>query len=226
MIGLVTLGTSARDDLKRVYEEIMSPSITVKVAGALDHLSVEEIECLSKIPGNYPLYVRTSFGEFTIHREALIPYIVEAADKLSADGTTVNVLMCAGDFSELYTKKAFMIPSRAMEGAANSIARTKKIGVVVPIEEQAAYSKVKWENAGFEPTVITANPLKATAESIIELFEQYELEQIALDCIGFSQSLKEQLMIKTNSPVWHPLTTTAKLLTEFLLPAPVSETKH
>lgn len=215
MIGLLTLGTSPREDLENVVKPII-PEGKFVLKGALDNLTKSEIQSLCKKPGTYPLFVRTQYGSFTIQREALLPLLTKKAQEMAATGVKFIILLCSGDFQPFPTTIPTMIPARVLEGAAKSISKNGAIGVVVPVAEQIPAAEERWRNAGFKPILIDANPTTVRVEEIVKGFEGEIIEQIVLDCIGYSPSLQEDIHQKTGKPVWLPLTISARTVMDLI----------
>lgn len=209
MIGLLTLGTSPREDLENVVKPIIHEGKFI-LKGALDNLTESEIQSLCKEPGSYPLFVRTQYGSFTIQREALLPLLTKKAQDMAEAGVKFIILLCSGDFQAIPTTIPTMIPARVLEGAAKSVSRSGEIGIVVPVAEQIPAAEERWRKAGFKPILMEANPTTVQVEDIIKGFEGEIIEQIVLDCIGFSPSLQEGINKKIGKPVWLPLTIAAR----------------
>lgn len=217
MIGLLTIGTTPRLDLMKIFREKIPSHVPITMLGALDGLTKKEIESLTELPGEFPLFVRTNDGSFVIQREALLPLLIEKGNRLAEQGAKVIILLCSGQFSPMIDIETLVIlPTRLLEGATNSIAKNRKIGVVVPIEQQISYTDAKWRDYGFIPTTIFAHPLETNAKLIAEQFNLEEIEQIVLDCISFNPDLQHQLIEETNLPVWTPITLAIQVLTAFI----------
>lgn len=215
MIGLLTLGTSPREDLENVVKPII-PEGKFILNGALDNLTENEIKLLCEKPGSYPLFVRTQFGAFTIQREALLPLLTKKAEEMAEAGVKFIILLCSGDFQPFPTTIPTMIPARILEGAAKSVSRNGGIGIVVPVAEQIPAAEERWRKAGFKPILMEANPTTVEVEEIIKGFEGEMIEQIVLDCIGFSPSLQEGIRQRIGKPVWLPLTIAARAVIDLL----------
>lgn len=213
LIGLLTLGTSPREDLENVISPIISRDYLL-LRGALDNLTKDEIVALCDIPGSYPLFVRTVYGSFTIQREALLPLLTNKAREMSGMGVKAIILLCSGDFEPFPTEIPLMIPARLVEGGAKSIAKKGDIGIIVPVADQVPAAKARWRKAGFNPIMMDVNPTTADAEEIVNSFEPHFLEQIVLDCIGYSPELQKELSQRFGLPVWLPLTLAARIVTD------------
>lgn len=211
LIGLLTLGSSPREDLMSIISTII-PEKEIILEGALDGLSEEEIMNLSRLPGYYPLFVNTNYGSFTIQREALLPLLTKKADEMHKKGCSHLILLCSGDFEPFPVKIPMMIPARIVEGAIKSVSNGGVIGVIVPVEAQVHAAEKRWKKLGFNPIVVSVNPKEATYSEINQKLKAQSLEQIALDCIGYTPDLQKELKQKYEIPVWLPLTLASRVI--------------
>ena len=59
MLGLVTIGQAPRPDFDAAFREYL-PNTEIKLLGALDGISVPQIDDLAGIDGSYPLHTLLS----------------------------------------------------------------------------------------------------------------------------------------------------------------------
>ncbi|MFF5995998.1 AroM family protein [Lysinibacillus sp. KU-BSD001] len=206
-IGFVTLGTTPRVDLEQVivnngYEKF-------EIIGALDNLTQPEIEEISSISGNTPLFVRTNFGSYEIERDILIPYIEKATNELHQKGYNTAILLCSAAFPVFSANIPVVLPTDIIEKMVKST-KQQPVLVCVPIENQISFAQRKWSEAGIEAIVHTFNPLETTAKEIQYHIEKTGAKQVVLDCISYSSELHLELQQLSDTPIWNPLKQTLK----------------
>ena len=77
LLGIVTIGQTPRPDLVRAFEA-HAPGARVEVLGALDGLTIVEIDALAARPTDYPLLVKLADGSSRSIGMAVLHPLVEA----------------------------------------------------------------------------------------------------------------------------------------------------
>jgi len=149
-VGALTIGQSPRPDLVAPLRQML-PDYELLQAGALDHLTVDDLPEVST--DQYPLTTRLRTGTLVkIEEQFLAPYLQSALHKLESQGVAATLLLCAGTFNALKGQRPLFKPF--------DIARTtlqasgiQQIGVICPIPEQERAITQRWSESGFQATV-------------------------------------------------------------------------
>lgn len=207
-IGLITIGQSPRDDVTPTIRSFLDQAVQLIEKGALDDLTIDEIEKLAPKTGDYVLVTRLRDGtSVKVARRLITPKIQKCIRELEDVGVDFNVLLCTGEFSRLKAKKPLIM----LEALITSFVRCVKggeIGVVVPEKEQIADAKKRWKREGVSAFVVYANPYsdaKGLEEAALRLAKE-NIDLIVLDCIGFNAKAWEIFKRITGKPVLLPQT--------------------
>jgi protein AroM len=202
MIGVLTIGQSPRPDLVDLLWQVLPDGCQVEEAGALDGLSASLIPPISE--GVYPLTTRLQDGSSVMVEESfLLPRLQQALEHLESKGVAASILLCAGTFAGLQGALPFFKPFAV---AANEFRARglKSLGLIAPIKEQVTPIRRRWQAAGFEPTVWTADLSrqdKDFRQQLAAQIETNELECIVLDYVGHPPRHVTQLQENSSLPV-------------------------
>ena len=202
LIGVLTIGQSPRPDLVDPLWQVLPDGCQVEEAGALDGLSASLIPPISE--GVYPLTTRLQDGSSVMVEESfLLPRLQQALAHLEAQGVAASILLCAGTFAGLRGALPFFKPFTV---AANELRARglKSLGLIAPIKEQVTPIRRRWQAAGFEPTVWTADLSrqdKGFRQQLAAQIETNELECIVLDYVGHPPQIVTLLQQKSTLPI-------------------------
>lgn len=217
LLGIVTIGQSPRPDLAHAFA-VHAPGATVEVRGALDGLSVGEVERLARIETSYPLLVRCADGSgCAIGLDVLHPLVERAAQEFARDGAQVVAIACAGAFPDIECAVPVVLPGKVVPAVVGAIATTRRVGVVTPIQSQVGAAAQKWRDDGFEPTVTWASPLEhhelANAAAVMRAAA---VDLVILDCMGHDESYATEFADRCGRRVITAQSLTARVTGEFL----------
>ncbi|MBT4514549.1 MAG: hypothetical protein HOC77_05595 [Chloroflexi bacterium] len=217
MLGLVTIGQAPRPDFDAAFREHL-PSTEIKLLGALDGMSVHQVDDLAGIPGTYPLHTLLSDGSTRdIDISVLAPLVEKKARALVDDGARAVAICCAGGFPDISCGVPVLRPGRLLPALAGAVCRTRRIGVVSPIASQMAPAQEKWEKDGFSVKTAFASPYRhdeitAAAEEMADP----ELEVVILDCMGHGAEYRDQFSQLSGRPALLAQTLLAKVAAEIV----------
>lgn len=215
MLGLVTIGQAPRPDFDAAFREYL-PNTEIKLLGALDGISVPQIDDLAGIDGSYPLHTLLSDGSTRdIDIKVLAPLVETKARELVDAGARAVVVCCAGDFPDIDCGVPVLRPGRLLPALAGAICRTRRIGVVSPIASQMAPAQAKWERDGFSVRTAFASPYRHDEIKIAarEMADS-ELEVVILDCMGHGVEYRDEFTRLSKRPVLLAQTLLAKVAAE------------
>ncbi len=200
-IGALTIGQSPRNDLVAPLAELL-PECEIVQVGALDGLVLEELP--DPKGAAYPLVTRMRSGDLVMVAEDFItPRLQNALEKLENQGVASTLLMCAGTFAELKGSQPLLKPFDIGKGVLHTLGLTT-IGLLAPVPEQEAPIRLRWDAAGWDTTVWTANLGKqdqAFLGQINKKVVRHNLECIVLDYFGHPIEWVTNLQDSVDIPV-------------------------
>ncbi len=207
-IGFLTIGQSPREDLTPEIKPLLLPHIEIIEYGLLDNLNDEEIENMNPGANEIPLVTRLRDGSQVKLSEWKIGELLPKAIDLMRFKMDVKAvaLLCTYDFPKIKSACPTIFPFEYLEFLINHILEPRKLGVVVPLENQVEMAKKKW---GSDRTIMEVKSPYAegkTWEEIAENFTQKEAETILLDCIGYKLKDRQAIQKSTNIPTLLPRT--------------------
>jgi protein AroM len=219
-VGFVTIGQSPRDD---VVPEMAGwiGSVEPVERGALDGMGAEEIASLRPDPQEYALVTRLRDGSaVTVAKRHLLPGIQAAVSELEGGGARAVVLLCTGEFPPFEHERPLLEAERLLVGGVRAIARGARVGVVCPLEEQEELTREKWRVLGSELRVAAASPYVGEfAEELRRAGREMGeagVEYVVLDCMGYTQRMREVVREAAGAPVLLARSIVARLAAEVL----------
>lgn len=218
-IGFLTIGQSPRDDVVPDIMTILGPGMEIIEQGALDGLSLKEIEALKPGKNDFPLITRLRDGATAVVGKRKIRSLIqEHISSLERQHVRLIGLLCTDDFPEIQTQTLLLLPYRILFNIVTSIMKEGRLGVLAPLEEQKESLGKKWQKTGLEIIIDNLNPYQESPESdqVIERMKRHRVNFIVLDCIGYSSKLKEKINLATERPVLLPRSILARLIKELI----------
>jgi len=194
LLGTLTIGQAPRADITPILDAALPPGTQAIHAGVLDGLSREEIAQRYAVrPGQPVLVTRLLDGSaVTLDKAAVRETLAHKLADLEAQGCTVVLILCTGEFHGLALKHAWLVePDRIVPPAAAALAGDRQVGIIVPLPEQAASEAGKFAALRKPPICEAASPyadgvsaLRDTARTLRERGAQ----MLLLDCMGFTET--------------------------------------
>lgn len=194
-IGALTIGQSPRPDLVSPLISQLPDNCQIVQAGALDGLTLASLPAFHD-DGAYPLTTRLQDGRLVMVEEAFLTQkLQQAVDHLEGQGVAATILLCAGTFAELKGTRPLFKPFFIVRDLLHLLGYNR-IGLIAPIKEQEAPIRKRWQAAGFQTTVWTADLTHQDAQFNHHLQMQIEanqLECMVLDYVGHPLANVRQL---------------------------------
>ena len=116
-IGMLTIGQSPRDDILPSFMDIMGKGYEIVEAGALDDLTLDEIERVEFRPDDYLLVSRMRDGtEIKITKRLILPLMQKRINELEERGVRLTVIMCTGKFPSFKSRGLVVTPRDNQRG--------------------------------------------------------------------------------------------------------------
>ena len=218
-IGAITIGQAPRVDVTCDIMDIFGGKIELLQRGGLDGLTREEFEKFKPEGDDYVLVSRLTDGSsVTFAEKYILGNLQKGIDDLEAAGVKLIMVFCTGSFPESLTSHVPMVfPCDILHKVVPLLTRTSHIAAVTPSPLQLEQNNQKWSGYVKECTSVAASPygewpeLEKAAE---EISKMDDVDLVVLDCIGFTQNMKEMFAEKTGKTVVLPRTLLARVISE------------
>jgi len=195
-IGIVTIGQSPRDDVVPDMKRLSGIEAKILECGALDGLSLSEIEQLAPGEGEYPLATRLRDGSHVIvSRDRLVPRMQKCVDSLVAQGADIVLILCFGEWPPFESAKLVIRPLEPLCAFISALADTQdKIGVMVPAAGQIDEFEKKLDQRGNAVKAVYASPYSTEALDEVSNAARSLREDgagiVAMVCPGYTLEMK------------------------------------
>lgn len=218
-LGIATIGQSPRDDIAARFAEHAPPGTRIVLRGCLDGLTDEEIAARPPESGADTLYTRLRGDQdVKISKKHVIERAPATLAALRADGCDAIVFACTGDFPPMPGDEGVLFPSRVLNGLAGGLLPRGRLGILIPLPEQAEKLTGKWQRPGIE---IVAEALVPSADEAQMLAAARRLKAagpdlVAMDCMGYTPATKQVVKAEFDVPVLLAISATGRVLREML----------
>lgn len=217
-IGLLTIGQSPRTDVTPSLKDILGDKISVVERGALDRLADDELVNIAPTEHEETYISRLRNGQSVkISKEKLIPLLQEELKELEKQSDMI-LMLCTGDFPMIYSTKLVLYPDKLLTHTVQAIIpQEKKLGLIIPLEEQRSSLSEKWKDSQLKLKIEVASPYDKNDifDCALRLKEK-GVSAIVLDCMGYNEEQKKEVKNASNLPVILPRTLVARILKEFV----------
>lgn len=218
-IGAITIGQSPRVDVTVDIMGLFGGKVELVQAGGLDGLTKGQIAEFAPEEGDYVLVSRLSDGSsVTFAERHILPRLQDAMDKMEAEGCRLIMMFCTGSFPKTLTTKKIPViyPCEILDRLVPLMSKNSSIICMTPSPLQVVQTQDKWRSHMTQVKAIAASPygdwggLEKAAEEAKEL----DADLIVLDCIGYTQEMKEMFAKRTGKLVVLPRTLLARVVCE------------
>ncbi len=206
-IGMVTIAQSPREDIVPEIRRIGGINAKIIECGALDELTLKQIEELAPKPGEYVLVLRLKDGTYVkaaMHH--LISRVQICIESLSRHGVDLIIVLCMGEFPEFKSEKLVVEPSKFFSHIAlGLLSEEGKLGVLVPVEDQIEDAKKLFKKGKIDVYVAAGSPYGPNADEKVmnaaKKLKEHDVDLIAANCPGYTLSMKKEIEAITGKPV-------------------------
>ena len=219
ILGIATIGRAPRDDIASLFAQHAPRGTKVILRGALDGLSDAEVDALKPEYGGDTLYTRLRGGrDVKISKKAVIARSPGVLEKLRADGCDVLVYACTGEFPPMPGDEGVLFPSRILNGLATGLLPRGRLGLLIPLAEQAEKLGAKWARPGLEIVTEALAPSAGAAEvaAAARRLAAHKPDLVAMDCMSYTPATKEWVKPELGVPALLAITATGRVLREML----------
>ena len=216
-IGAITIGQAPRVDVTCDIMDIFGDKVQLLQRGGLDGLTVEQISKFTPEEGDYVLVSRLTDGtSVTFAERYIVPRLKEAVEELEAEGVKLIMVFCTGEFpAEITSKRVPMVyPVELLHKIVPLL--SSNIITLTPSALQIEQNEKKWSKFVDKVVSVAASPYGdwADLEAAAHKVKDMEGDLIVLDCIGYTQRMKDMFARITGKLVVLPRTLLARVVSE------------
>jgi len=219
-VGIATIGQSPRVDAIPEIKELISGDIEIVEKGALDGLTLKEVEKFKPKEDDEILVTRMWDGtEVTIGRSFILSKLQEKISELDGEGVELITLLCAGEFPGIWSERPMLLPDKLLYGVLSSLHIRGKLGLMVPSEEQVNQLMKGFQDLGFEVIGVGVSPYKGDIGAIAgaaNKLKQEGADLVVMDCFGYNLAMKGKVREVTGKPVLLVRSLLAEVLRELI----------
>ena len=218
-VGAITIGQAPRTDIMEDIGEMLRGRIDLIQAGALDDLSLEEVERLRPEGAGTTLVSRMRDGTaVTLEEGKILPLMQQRISQLEDRGVRAILIMCTGEFPECFHSKVPLIyPSKVICGLVAALNNVSRIGVITPEAAQMDDIRAKWGRIVETVVPVQWNPyLERESASAVARLREADVDLAVMDCFGYSGQMRDYAAAALGKPVILSRTMAARVLLEIV----------
>lgn len=218
-LGVATIGQAHRVDLVPGIRSILGGEVQIIEKGALDGLSLKEVEPFYPRKDDEVLVTRMANGtSVTVAEKYIYPRLKDQVKSLELEGVKVILLACTGEFPPFDSSSLIVYPQKVLYHVVVSLAQGLKLGVLTPDELQVVSAKKRWSTAAREVVVEAAFPYAGIekVESATDLLLMSGVDIVVMDCMGYTLGMKDLVSKRIKKPVILARSISAKVVSELL----------
>lgn len=192
-VGAVTIGQSPRDDILRDVEDILGKEMELVQAGALDDMTLEEVQVLRPDGIGNTLVSRMRDGTAVeLEEQKILPLMQRKIDELESARVQAVLIMCTGEFPEVFHARVPLIyPSKLICNIVASLKGVSCIGIITPEKSQFQDIERKWGRIVPKVVPVQWNPyLESRPRQAAEALRDAGVDLAVMDCFGYSQEMR------------------------------------
>ncbi len=218
-LGIATIGQAPRDDIAALFAQHAPLGTKVILRGALDGMSDDEVDGVRPESGGDTLYTRLRGGrDVKISKKAVIERSPAVLARLRADGCDAIVYACTGDVPPMAGDENVLFPSRVLNGLAIGLLPRGRLGILIPLAEQADKLASKWARPGLEVVAEALAPSagREEADAAARRLAARRPDLVAMDCMSYTPATKDWVKPGLGVPALLAITATGRVLREML----------
>ncbi len=219
-LGVLVIGQSPRPEVEAEIKAAVGSDVSIKLVGALDGLSRDEVDELLPNDAADTLFTRLPNGDgVTISKQAVVHHGERQLANMTESGHRLVVVMCTGEFTAWADKYAVLFPSDVMAAFVAAAHKDGRLGIFTPLPDQVDKTEGRWRGAGYDAVVVALSP-NATAAEIEAAGKEMSIKgptTLVFDCISYRATTKRQLCDMIGAPGILGVTAAARMAAELLV---------
>lgn len=218
-IGILTIGQSPRVDVIPDIVNVLGNEIEIIEHGILDNFTEEEaISTFYPEKNDTVLVSRLRTGrEIKMAEDKVYTLVQEYISLMESENIHKVLLLCTGKFPDFKFNGILIKPFDIVHSVVKSLANDRKIGLIVPNEDQICSSTESWSETGVDVLAKSASPYDEDTLKLMKVSERFKDEDIpfiVLDCMGYSVKMKKIVQERSGKPVILSRTIVARVIKE------------
>ncbi len=213
-LRVFVIGQTPRPDIEEQVT-LAVPGLPIRVAGALDGMTREEIT-RDACPRNNAdaLFTVLPSGETTEISKAVVTE--RLTGKLDGDGPAL--LLCTGAFPGLPRRSGLVMPSEVLNALSAVLLPEGRLGLFVPLVEQMETLRAKRSRPGLAVQALPLRPLsdEAAVEAAAREMAAWAPELIVMDCMSYTRADKALLVRHLRCPILLSIEVAARVAASLL----------
>lgn len=210
-IAILTIGQAPRKDLEQTLNNIFINQEHIIQYGALDELAEAEINSLRpETDKEERLVTRLKNGkQVVIKAHSVHQQLAKLIQKCEVQSVDLIVLACTGNFPAFASSIPIIYPDSLSFHWVSAIFSNPKIAVIMPDSLQKPMIRNKWNALTDNIHSFALSPYKwdtCIAQGIARSIQSLNVDLVILDCIGYSEQMKEELQSFIKVPILLPRT--------------------
>jgi protein AroM len=218
-LGIAVIGQAPRPEIAALYAAAVPPDTRIVLRGCFDGLSEAEIDARAPVSAADALYTPLPGGrQVKISKRAVAERAPATLAALRRDGTDALVFNCTGEFPAMAGDAGVLFPSRVLNGLAGALLPRGRLGLLIPIPEQAEILCEQRSRPGVEVVAEVLNP-GAEGTAVAEAAQRLAARKpdlVAMDCMSYTPATKEIVHRWIAAPILLAVTATSRVLRELL----------
>lgn len=215
-VAAITIGQTPRDDVADELEKVLGPEVRVVQAGALDGLARAEIDALAPSADEDALVTRLRDGaEVIVGKSRILSRLQACLDRLAGE-SEASTILCVGVFPAFDSPHPVVMPERCMSAMVDAVFDCRRLGVIVPIDQQRESYRARWARVDPRVVVVVASPYDDPARLVdaADELRRAGVSLVVMECMGFTSGMKQIVRDITGAPALLPATVLARVLAE------------
>lgn len=232
-IGAITIGQAPRNDIVPALQDHLGGSVRFVQAGALDHITPEEITAIAAEPGEQGYQTRLKDGPPLplLAHDRMVPYLQGALDRVLAEGAEVVAVLCAADWKELRSDTVLINAGPLLDGVVHQLARGRRLGVIrprpnAPAEDVAREAAFAAHQIDAVTTVLNPYAPDTTVEDFARVGRELRdqgAEMVWMGCMGMDGAMRNAVRSTAGCTVLNAQGLLASVLQQAVEGLPISE---
>lgn len=216
-VGLLTIGQSPRPDMTDDLLPIFGEKLEISEAGALDGLTLEQVQNMAPEPGDHFLVTRMSDGTTVqVAAHYLTSLMQKQVSRLEQSGVSAILILCTEAFQPFNCTVPIVYPNDVLKSQVPEHTVHGHIGIVLPDRGQITDFAAVWQNVVPQVDAVFGSPYASdgSLEAAAKYFAGTAVDLIVLDCMGYTASMQQRVAEWSGKPVYLAKTLAAQHLVQ------------
>lgn len=214
-IGLLTIGQSPRHDMTADLAPVFAEKLNYIEAGALDGLTLKEVQDMAPHSGDHFLVTRMTDGTAVKVAAKHLTYLMQQqVTRLEQSGAAAILILCTEGFAPFDCSIPIVYPNDVLKSQVPAAAVHGHIGVILPDRDQISDFSASWNNVVPRVDATFGSPYAGdgSLENAAKYFAGSDVDLIVLDCMGYTAAMQKMVSEHSGKPVFLARTLAAEYL--------------